>query len=133
AAEAVRQARSLVYNLDDAPCTPSVRAQVDGEASELMSRLRFLRGIAAIAGRTSEVYQLDEAMQSLDNAVEDYFEDCGPGLANGFFYIPGTDTAVRIAGYVRMEERFIGDKIGVGVRPIPGDPFFAKQDDSLRG
>ena len=66
--------------------------------------------------------------------MEDYFEDCGgPGIQSGYFYIPGTETAIQINGYVRYEERFVGDKIGVGVVQTQGDPFFTKQSNSIGG
>lgn len=53
------------------------------------------------------------------------------GLGDGSFYIPGTDTVLRIDGYVRYESNFIGDDAGLGVVVVPGDPFLLKYRDRL--
>ncbi len=132
-AQAISNAKSFVYDIDDAPCTFVTRMQVQNEASTIGAGLQRMLDEARREGRTSDASALASAVRNFNLAIDDYLEDCGPNLASGYFFIPGTDTPVRVTGYVRMENHFIGDKIGVGVRPIPGDPFFAKQSDSIRG
>jgi len=132
-AQAISNAKSFVYDIDDAPCTFVTRMQVQSEASAIGTGLQRMLDDARREGRTSDASALASAVRSFGLAIDDYLEDCGPSVTSGYFYIPGTDTAIRVTGYVRVENHFVGDKIGVGVLPIPGDPFFAKQSDSIRG
>jgi hypothetical protein len=52
----------------------------------------------------------------------------------GFYYIPGTETCLRVGGYVGAQSHFIGDQSGLGtvVNP-PDDSFFLQPSGSLTG
>lgn len=50
-----------------------------------------------------------------------------------FFYIPGTETCLRIGGYGRFQQTDIGDQTGIGTVIKQGDPFFAHSSDYLKG
>jgi len=120
--QAISDARGLAKDIndDDAPCTQNARAQVEREADALLWQLASLSGIAARAGDQATVYSLQQASRKLRDAVEDYVEDCGK-------FLP----LIRIDGYVRFEENSIGDKAGLGVVVIPGDPFFLRYPDRM--
>ncbi len=86
-----------------------------------------MAAMALSAPALAQIYD-DDA----DGPVE-YVRICD-AFGTGFYYIPGSDTCLRVGGYVNVETRFLGDDMGFGtvVNP-PNDFFFLKAPASLTG
>jgi hypothetical protein len=130
---AVGDAYEIAYDIDDIPCGALGRSELLRKAERTLARLtsdreQTARNISDPGQRTEILNAIDRARNELDGALEDYDEDCS---RSRLFVIPGTDIAMRLDGYVKAGSDFTGSKLGVGVVVTPGDPFFAKQKDSI--
>ena len=106
-----------------------MKARVWNTGSVRLSLAAVLIGFAAAANAPAvwaQVYEVGE------DGVE-YVRVCSTYGA-GWYFIPGTETCLRVGGHVGLRSHFIGDRSGLGtvVNP-PDDSFFLQPSGSLVG
>ena len=129
----------------DAASFSGIQGSMGGQAAQALARaqvrlVRHEKRYPAQKGRRDRGDPLDPVHQALVDDVkawQDYMQGVNDmrfepqacsraGFGEGFYYIPGTDTKLRIDGYGGAANRFIGKDAGLGVVVAPGDPFFLK-------
>jgi len=83
----------------------------DGFGGGPMKLRALLLGSAASMALTGTGQAADLMVYSSEAA--DYVRVC-EAFGEGYYYIPGTDTCLRIGGYVQFEVTFFADKVAIG-------------------